>query len=73
MAAAAELEHLGKPPEDAIFCLLCRGTISLPDVNYLLRIANSKISSDMYELLILKISTAVKLKLFLVVRHSWNM
>ena len=39
MAAVVELEHLGKPPEEAVFCLLCRGTIALPDVNFLLRIA----------------------------------
>ena len=35
MASVVEMEHLGEPPEDAVFCLLCRGTIALPDVNLL--------------------------------------
>lgn len=63
MAAVVELEHLGKPPEDAIFCLLCRGTIALPDVNYLFR-ENPKMITD------IKISTTVKLKLFPCCPHN---
>ena len=30
--AQVEPEYFGEPPEEAIFCLLCRGTIALPDV-----------------------------------------
>ena len=36
MVETLQLENMGKPPLDALFCILCRGTILFPNVNWFL-------------------------------------